>query len=539
MRFVLLAALLLVSHPLAAQRDSVRAVDSVFARFATQASPGCACAVARNGRTVLERAYGMANLEYSVPNTPATVFEAGSVSKQFTAAAIVLLAMDGKLSLDDPLRKHVPELPGWAASVTLRQMLNHTAGLRDWGYVFAAAGWPRGSRVYTHAHVLDLLSRQQSLNYTPGAEYLYSNSGYSLATMIVERVSGKTLQQFMSERIFGPLGMTQTQWRDDFTRVVPNRSTAYSMTPAGPKMNMPFENTYGHGGLLTTVGDLLKWNQNFVTHTVGSQAFVDSMERRGRLNSGREISYAKGLNVSTYKGVREVSHTGATAGYRAYLGRFPDQQLSVALLCNAANANPDALGHAVADVFLAGALRAEALDTVGVSLPAAELASRAGTYRHALTNEAVTVKVENGKLVVGGAEALIPVSATEYRTASGQTRIYFDAPRGASPVRVVVGGDTTRYLPARAAVATPTMFAQYVGTYASDEAEVTYTVAVDSGKLVIRRRPGVTVPLAPAYYDTFETPEGTVWFVRDRSGRVTGLSMGLGRVRELRFRRVR
>ena len=540
MRFVSLIALLLVSSPLAAQRDSVAAVDSVFARYASPGSPGCACAVARNGRTILERAYGSANLEYSVPNTPATIFEAGSVSKQFTAAAVVMLAMDGRLSLEDPIRRHIPELPAYASTITIRQMLNHTAGLRDWGVVFAAGGWPRGSRVYTHAHVLDVLARQQSLNYTPGAEYLYSNSGYSLSVMIVERLSGKTLQEFMRERIFGPLGMTQTQWRDDFARVVPNRATAYSLTNSGPRMNMPFENTYGHGGLLTTVGDLLKWNQNFVSHTVGGAALVDSMQRRGRLTSGRQITYALGVVVNDYKGVPEVSHTGATAGYRAYLGRFPEQGLSVALLCNVASANPDALGHSVAEIFLGSALRAAAPgDTIGAPIPAADLASRAGTYRRALTNEAVAVKFVNGRLAVGGAESLIPVSATEFRTASGQTRVFFETPRGPSPVRVVTGGDTTRYVPARPAVATPTMFAQYVGTYVSEEAEVTYTVAVDSGKLVIRRRPGFTAALTPTYYDAFETPESTLWFVRDRTGRVTGLSMGMGRVRELKFRRVR
>src|ERR671914_1895524 len=186
-----------VSRPQAAPAtDSVTAVDQIFANWNTRQTPGCAVGVARNGRTILERAYGMANLEYDVPNTPATIFEAGSVAKQFTAAAVVLLAQQGKLSLDDEVSKYIPELPDYEAPVTIRQMLHHTSGLRDWGTVALAMGWPRGTRAHTHAHVLDIVSRQESLNYTPGAEYLYSNTNYNLAAIIVEHVSGMPFAEF-------------------------------------------------------------------------------------------------------------------------------------------------------------------------------------------------------------------------------------------------------------------------------------------------------------------------------------------------------
>jgi CubicO group peptidase (beta-lactamase class C family) len=208
--------------------DVVARVDALFAPWSSPDSPGCAVGVWKAGQLVLSRAYGMANLEHGVPNTPETVFEAGSVSKQFTVAAVLSLEQQGKLSLDDAVRKHVPELPDYGAPLTLRHLVHHTSGLRDWGTVVEAAGWPRGSRIHTHAHVLDVLARQRSLNFPPGTEFLYSNSGYNLLAIIVERVSGQGFSTFTREHLFEPLGMTHTQWRDDFARIVKGRATAYA-----------------------------------------------------------------------------------------------------------------------------------------------------------------------------------------------------------------------------------------------------------------------------------------------------------------------
>ena len=227
-------------------------VDAVLSRW-DATTPGCAVGVSLQGRSVLEKAYGMADLEHDVPNTPDTIFEAGSVSKQFTAAAVLLLARDGKLSLDDQVRKYIPELPDYGAPLTIRHMLNHTSGLRDWGSVAGIAGWPRGTRVHTHAHVLDIVSRQRSLNFPSGTRYSYSNTGYNLAAIIVSRVSGQSFAEFTRARIFEPLGMTRTSWRDDYTRIVKDRAIAYSGGPGAFSTEMPFENVHGNGGLLTTV----------------------------------------------------------------------------------------------------------------------------------------------------------------------------------------------------------------------------------------------------------------------------------------------
>ena len=244
-----------------AQAQQPAAIDQAFARFKPD-DPGCAVGVQQKDQAPVFRGYGSADLEHGVAITPETVFEAGSVSKQFTAAAILLLAADGKLSLGDDIRKHLPEMPDYGRPITVDMLLSHTSGLRDWGEVADLAGWPRTSRVYTTAEVLQIAVRQKSLNYPPGEAYSYTNTGYNLAGVIVQRVSGKSLAQFTHERLFQPLGMTHTGWRDNFRRVVPGRAIAYELGGGGAWLqDMPFENTYGHGALLTTVGDLLIWNR--------------------------------------------------------------------------------------------------------------------------------------------------------------------------------------------------------------------------------------------------------------------------------------
>jgi CubicO group peptidase (beta-lactamase class C family) len=386
-------------------------VDKVFARW-TPATPGCAVGVSVDGRSVLERAYGMADLERDVRNAPDTIFEAGSVSKQFTAAAVLLLARDGKLAIDDPVRKYVPELPDYDVPLTIRHMLTHTSGLRDWGEVAGIAGWPRGKRAHTHAHVLDIASRQTALNFTPGTAWSYSNTGYNLAAIIVSRVSGQPFAEFTRDRIFKPLGMTRTSWRDDYTRIVKQRALAYDRTSEGYREDMPFENVHGNGGLLTTVGDLLRWNENFVVPKVGDAAFIAQEQEAGHFTDGRPHDYAFGLYVRPYRGVREVSHSGATAGYRAFLTRFPDQRVSVAVLCNAGDANPTQYAHAVAEPFLgeslapaaavpaSGAGRGGAQAAGGFRPSASDLAAYVGRYTSDEAETVFTVAVEGEELVL-------------------------------------------------------------------------------------------------------------------------------------------
>jgi CubicO group peptidase (beta-lactamase class C family) len=417
--------------PAQAPADVVQRVDAIFERWNGNDAPGCAVGVAQAGRPILTRAYGMADLERDVAATPATIYEAGSVSKQFTAAAVVLLAQEGRLSLDDDVRRYVPELPDYGTPITIRHLMTHTSGLRDWGSVAGISGWGRSVRTHTHAHVLDILSRQRALNFTPGARYSYSNSGYNLQAIIVERVSGMPFAEFSERHIFGPLGMSQTQWRDDHTRIVKGRSIAYSPSGDGFRINHPIENVHGNGGLLTTVGDMLIWNEQLETgDRLGGPAFVEEMHRQGVLNDGTTIAYASGIQVGTSRGVRRVSHTGSTAGFRAFLARYPDQRLSVALLCNVSAVNPGGVGQDVADVFLADALRAAApqagagaASTGGRGTGAArvpftpsaeELAAYVGEYYSPEAETTLVVVVEDGRLfALRRPASRIPLTATE------------------------------------------------------------------------------------------------------------------------------
>jgi CubicO group peptidase (beta-lactamase class C family) len=539
---VLAVALAVTSHVVHAQapqrQDTIARVDSIFSRF-TRTTPGCAVGVSRHGRTVLAKAYGMANLEYDVPLTTESIIEAGSVAKQFTAAAVLLLAQQGKLSLDDPVRKHIPELPDYGVRLTIRHMLNHTSGLRDWGTVATVEGWPRGSRVHTHAHVLDIVARQRSLNFPPGSEYLYSNTGYNLLAIIVQRVSGRSFADFTRTDIFEPLGMARTSWRDDYTRVVKGRATAYSPTREGFRLDMPFENVHGNGGLLTTVADLLRWSANFDAGHVGGPVLLREQVRPGRLTSGREIEYAAGLRVRRYRGIPEVSHSGSTAGYRAFLSRYPDQGLAVAVLCNHAGAGAVELGHRVAEMFL-GATAADPAPPKTVVLSPDVLTARAGMYRNAITGQPLRLSVRDGKLVDEGGTEAVALSPTVFQNASGGRALFEVAPDGRTQALRLLqeDGDTLLFLPVEPHTPTPNDLAPLAGTYTSDEAATTLTIVHEGGKLFLRQRPSLSFELRPAYRDVFEIPTGdVVRFVRDETGRVTEISLFLGRVRDLRFRK--
>jgi len=374
-------------------------IDSVFAVWQRSDGPGCIAGVRHNGSTVHLQAYGMANLEYGVPLGSESISESGSVAKQFTAAALLLLAQEGKLALDDDIRKHIPEIPNFGSPITLRNLLTHTSGIRDQWALLSLAGWPPGTQVHSIDQIVHLMSRQQRLNFPPGASYLYSNTGYTLLAAVVQRVTGQSLAQWSREHLFQPLGMRNTQWRDDFRRVVPGRATAYSRGPGGLwALDMPFTKVYGNGGLLTTVPDLLLWNDALSTGTAPlSPELVRQMETPMRLNDGTEISYALGLGVSRWHGIREVTHGGATAGYRTYLARWPERGLSVAVLCNAGPADPGGYARQIVRRVL-GVTGDQPAPGPRVVIAPAELQAFAGAWRDSLTDRIITVVVKDSVL---------------------------------------------------------------------------------------------------------------------------------------------
>lgn len=336
--------------------DTIRRIDQLFSQY-HNAMPGVAVAIARDGQTIYSKAYGLAEMEHLVPNTTETIFEAGSVSKQFTAAAILLLIQDGKMSVNDDVRKYVPELPQYDAPITIRHLLSHTSGLKDWGALYGLTGWPRTTRVYTQELSWDIVFRQKSLNFTPGSQYSYSNSNYVLLVLITERVSGKRFADFTRERLFEPLGMMDTRWRDNHRDIITRRAVAYSGSEGRFLQNMPTENVHGPGGLLTTTADLLRWNQLLETPEIFNSETALLRLEPGLLNSGRSSDYAAGLMIGELNGFAEISHSGSTGGYRAWLAYYPDKKLSVAILSNHASFNPTGVGREVAEVFLGTPVR--------------------------------------------------------------------------------------------------------------------------------------------------------------------------------------
>lgn len=514
----------------AQQRDIAAAADTVFARWNSTHSPGCAVGVSREGRVLFTRGYGMANLETGTPITPQTIFESGSVAKQFTATAVLLLALDGKFSLDDPVRRYLPEMPEYDRPITIRHLLTHTSGLREWSSLVSLAGWPRGSRAHTQADLLDVAFRQKALNYPVGDHYSYTNTGYAIAMSLVERVSGKPFHQFTRERIFEPLGMRQTSWRDDFTRIVPGRAQAYSRGRDAWQLEMPFESVVGPGGMLTTAGDWLIWNDAIANRKLG--AVSDSLVRRMRLTNGREITYALGVTVSQYRGVPEVSHSGSTGGYSTFLARYPDRgNLSIAILCNSAQAVPTTYTRQLADRLISDFPAPPARDTGRAD--AASLARWYGVYR----NERTYGPLEVGDEV---ARRLRLLSDGSYLLSNG-ARWIFDTAGGKPGFRVVQpDGDTVRNTLVAREPWKPdvTALRAYEGAYRSDEIGVTYSVRVSGDSLRASARPGVTVTLRPAYPDAFARGGTTIWFSRDRAGRVVAMHVSEGRLWDLVMPRI-
>lgn len=476
-------------------------LDPIFAQWNSADTPGCVVGVERAGGDVLIRAYGMADLESGTPNSADTVFEAGSVSKQFTAAAALKLVEAGKLRLDTDVRTIIPELPDYGHVITVDSLLNHTSGLRDWGAVVGLAGWPRGSRIFTQNDFLGVVAKQRALNFEPGAESSYTNTGYNLLTEIVRRVSGKSLAEFSQEVFFRPLGMTQTQWRDDFRRIVPKRATAYDWTRAGYEQEMPFENTYGNGGLLTTVGDLLAWNRALDSGALG--AFVTKkLAERSTLRDGRKLTYGRGLFNYNFRGTEEISHAGSTAGYRAWLGRYPSQHLSVAMLCNASNAETG-LARKVSARFLP------------------EVRERGQTK-----------KPLDGLFVDQATGA--PLSSERYQETPS---------RIVSKDRVELtgrDGNVAVFLRTGPVEPAAVHYADYAGHYRSDEIDATYVIVADGAGLSwrIQDRPDFAESLKPVYRDGFQGKSAVVRFVRDGTGRVSELAIGVDRARNVRFDRL-
>jgi CubicO group peptidase (beta-lactamase class C family) len=529
--------------------------DSVFQRFDRTDSPGCALGVYQDGRVQYARGYGMASLEHGVALSPRSVLDVGSISKQFTAMAMLMLEKEGKLSLDDPVRKYIPEMPAYADKVTWRRALSQTSGLRDLYVMMGQTG-----RVFEGDTVdaLRAITRSAEPNYDPGARYLYTNSGWILAAQTIYRLTGKTLAQFAEERIFAPLGMRDTRYLDDVSAIIPNGAEGYA--PRGANGFRLARSTYdgaivGAGAVHTTVEDFARWLNNYDTGIVGGRDIIEKMTTATMLTdgtpakSGATQAYAIGLNVGTLRGLRVVSHGGSWAGYRGHFLRFPDQRFAVATFCNLTTSGPDSLARKVAGIYLADKMQPDStaiwiatLASAPNGHPVSNLRSLAGVWRNVERGEVRRTRVVGDTLFsVGGGDQrtrMVPLDGGRFRSGAG-TEIRFDG--DASPARMIVrtAGDEVTFLRADTAVLTTAQLAEYVGSYRNEEVEATHIWKVEKEQLVQYigdRRIGV---LEPSYKDGFTRGGNVIDVQRDARGRITGFVVEAGRVRHLRFTRVR
>ncbi len=539
-----------------AAADAKSRVDAVFREYDRSDSPGCALGVYRDGKIVYERGYGMANLELGVANAPQTVFDIGSTAKQFTAFSIHLLAREGKLSLDDDIRKWVPEIPSYGKTITIRHLLHHTSGLRDYIETMSLQGVQEADWT-TDEEALAAIARQKALNFAPGEEYLYSNTGYFLLSVVVRRVSGQSLRDFAQDRIFGPLGMHHTQFDESHSRIIPNRATGYSRAEGGGfEIDMGNWEQNGDGGLQTTVEDLQLWDQNFYQPRVGDRALLDEMLTVGVLNNGKKIAYASALAPGTYRGLPTVSHGGAWVGYRAQLLRFPEQRFTIACLCNLAEANPTTLAHGVADVYLAALLKAleapkPAPKAASVKVSASDLQRLAGAYREPSSFEVFTLDVRQGQLEGKWGRRtirLVPTAPGRYRLeglsdATRDVEVAGGKPGARPALRLSYLDDglflvTETFEPVTLWSPNAAELASFAGRYTSEEVDTTWTLTVDGDRLFIRHRGLPEDPLRPTVDGVFVVRGMVLAFQKDSVGKVTGFTVNEGRVRGIAFRKV-
>ena len=559
LRSVFLISVLFATHGLAwavgsevpqgeSQSDKV---DKIFVQWSKPDSPGCELAVIKDGQIVYKRGYGMANLEHNIPMSPASIMDTGSVSKQFTAMAIALLAEQGKLSLDDDIRKYLPEIPNYESTITIRHLIHHTSGIRDYLTLMAIAGM-RDDDYYVDGEVLGLLSRQKELNFKPGSEFLYSNSGYFLLSQIVKRASGKTLREYAEENMFKPLGMTRTKFYDDHNEIVKNRAASYvPRKGSGFQIAATTLDMVGDGNVFTCVEDLSLWDENFYHNKLGKggQALIDQALTTGTLNNGEKIDYAFGLVIGDYRGLRIVEHGGAFIGYRAVTLRFPDQRFSVYIQCNLGTMNPSNLARRVADIYLSDQLKPEVARTGPsemrfIDLKEEELRSKAGAYRNPINGAIWKLYVKDRSLFADLPNNSIrfgAISANEFRSIGtpAQVTLRFEN-RQKSTVFLQRGTDKPIALESVQLVTpTATQLSEYIGEYRSDEVQASYKIVLEDGRLYLRHeneyKDYPKNPLQPTTSDSFVTQGLNIKFTRDTNQQISAFSLNAGRVKNIKF----
>lgn len=529
-------------------------VDEVFARWDSKESPGAAVAVVQNGAIIYKKGYGMAHLEYDIPNSPSTVFHIASVSKQFTAFSILLLEKAGKLSLDDDIRKYIPEVPDFGKTITLRHLANHTSGLRDQWNLLAMAGW-RLDDVITKEHVLKLVSKQKELNFNPGEEFVYCNTGFTLLAEVVARVSGQSFAEFTQANIFSPLKMKSTLFYDDHEKIVKNRAYSYYENNGYKKSVLSYANV-GATSLFTTAEDLSLWALNFWNPVVGDTAIIRKLNTLADLNNGKTFGGALGQFVGQYKGLNEIQHGGADAGYRSFLTRFPDEKFAVVVLSNAAEFNSGDMAHKVVDIYLKAKLKTEPVKEVkkeespkigAVVVDLAVLKTYLGDFE-LQPGFNISITENNGQLSgqATGQPAFVlkPLSNTEFKVEGVDAKVEF-VPNGGNNVNTLKLHQGGRIMDAQRIKGfdkKTVNLAEFSGSFYSEELSTTYDFVVVGDKLMAKHSRHSDFEMQVVKKDMFA---GRVWFfgqvefVRDANGSINGCKVTNGRVRNLYFKKLK
>jgi CubicO group peptidase (beta-lactamase class C family) len=524
-----------------------QAIDSIFTEWNKTDVPGCALGIIREGKLIYAKGYGMANMEYDIPNAASSVFRIGSTSKQFTAASIVLLAEKDKLTLDDNLKSLFPDFPEYAKKITIRHLLNHTSGIRDYLQISYLKGLGDDD-YYTDDNVMKWLINQTDLNFAPGEEYLYSNSGYWLLGQIVKKVAGMNMAEFAKKEIFEPLKMDNTHFHNDHTHIVKNRASGY--IPGNNetyKISMTTLDMIGDGGIFTTINDIKKWDDAYYESTVLSREFWSVMTQQGVLNNGQVIDYASGLMIRKYKGLKTVRHGGAFVGFRAELLRFPEQKLSIAIFANRGDANPSRMANQVADILLKDELIEKIVkndEKVNIDITEDEFQRTQLVGGYEIQPGVVAkLSIKNDSLNVlqtwnKSTYTLLKVRGNTFQI-SGNENIRFsfsNLKNGfTQTLTVLQDGRETRAERKKEVDLSGIDLNDYLGSYYSKELDVTYDFEVENGvlKAGIKEKKSL-VDCTISEIDKFTMEFGMIRFQRT-GGLISSFELDSGRVKKLKF----
>lgn len=525
-------------------------VDQLFSEWNKPDSPGCALAIINDGKIIYKKGYGIADLEHDIPITPETVFYIGSTSKQFVAMCILLLEEQGKLSLEDDIRKYLPEFPEYDKPITIKQLIHHTSGIRD----YLSLWYLSGKSYLDHMPedgVYEMICRQKELNFSPGERHLYSNSCYFLLALIVKKASGQSLKEFAQKNIFNVLGMKNSHFHDDNTHIIKNRAFSYNLNEKGEFANLIMRFALvGSGGLYTTVEDLFLWNQNFYHNKLGKsgQQLIEKMHENGKLNNEQEIDYAFALVNGTYKGLKTVQHSGGLAGYRAQLIRFPEQNFSIVLLSNLGTFNPNPLVYKIADLYLADPFKTVKTKLKKkktppkrktISLAPAALDKYIGKYKFEQGFIATISKGDNKLMAqtTGHRKTeIFPESETKFFLKEGDIQLSFqkEVDGRFNQLTLHIRGWDSIGKRIESVTLTDEQLKEYVGDYYSDELQTAYNIYFKDRKPFVKIPNYPEVELKIAGKDVFDG-RFIISFQRSEADKIRGFLLDGGRVKRLRF----